>query len=157
MSKVESLAKELRETGEKLSDTAVITKILSTLPSTYRSLRQAWLSLDEGNQTIQNLTSRLIDEEASLANYINSSETALVASKGKFKSRNISKSNTNDQKSSSHRFVRYNCGKRGHFAEEFMMPKKKHELKPKNMLAFSAALKKMMKRHGFLIVEPRCI
>lgn len=64
VSKVESLAKQLRETGEKLSDTAIITKILSTLPSTYRSLRQAWLSLDESNQTIQNLTSRLIDEES---------------------------------------------------------------------------------------------
>lgn len=37
VSKVESLAKQLRETGEKISDTAIMTKILSTLPSTNRS------------------------------------------------------------------------------------------------------------------------
>lgn len=66
--------------GEQNQGIAVMTKILSTLPSTYRSLRQAWLSLDEKSQTIQNLTSRLVDEEASLANDESSSETALVTS-----------------------------------------------------------------------------
>lgn len=141
VSKVESLAKQLRETGEKISDTAVMTKILSTLPSTYRSLRQAWLSLDENSQTIQNLTSRLVDEEASLANDISSSETALVTSKGNFTSRNGNKQNTSkDQRKTSHRFMCYNCNKRGHFAKDCRLPKTKHDKKSNNMLAFSAAL-----------------
>lgn len=141
VSKVESLAKHLRETGEKISDTAVMTKILSTLPSTYRSLRQAWLSLDEESQTIQNLTSLLIDEEASLANDASSSEIALVTLKGNYQARNGNKQNSsNDQRSSSHRFVCYNFNKRGHFAKDCRLPKKKNDKKPNNMLAFSAAL-----------------
>lgn len=66
IAKVESLAKQLKENGKDISDTAIITKILSTLPSKYRSLRQAWISLDSAKQTIINLTARLLDEEASL-------------------------------------------------------------------------------------------
>ncbi|CAH2107713.1 unnamed protein product [Euphydryas editha] len=140
VSKVESLAKQLRETGEKISDTAVITKILSTLPPAYRSLRQAWLSVDEDSQTIQNLTSRLVDEEASLANDTSSNETALVMSKGNSKLRNGNEQNTsNDQRNSSHRFICYNCNKRGHFDRDCKKPKKRYnDRKPNNMLAFSA-------------------
>lgn len=62
IAKVENLAQQLKDTGETVSDIAIITKILGSLPSKFRSFRQAWLSLDEAKQTIQNLTSRLIDE-----------------------------------------------------------------------------------------------
>lgn len=41
---------------------------------------------------------------------------------------------------SSHRFVCYNCDKWGHVAKDCSMPKKKHDKKPNNMLAFNAAL-----------------
>lgn len=143
VSKVEGLAKELRECGEKLSDTAVITKILSSLPPTYRSLRQAWLSLDSDSQTIQNLTSRLIDEEASLVKDT-SSETALVTLKGNLKQgkqkEKPNSSSMSNLSNTSHRFVCYNCNKRGHFAKECRAPKKlfrKNE-KQQNMLAFNA-------------------
>lgn len=61
IAKIESLAKQLRENAEEISDTAIITKILSTLPPKYRSLRQAWISLDPSKQTIINLTARLLD------------------------------------------------------------------------------------------------
>lgn len=38
---VENLGKEIRETRESLSDVAIITKIIGTLPSKYQNFRQA--------------------------------------------------------------------------------------------------------------------
>lgn len=79
IAKVENLAQQLRDTGEGLSDIAIMTKILGSLPPKFRSFRQAWLSLDETKQTIQNLTSRLLDEDTSLSTP-DSSEVALASS-----------------------------------------------------------------------------
>lgn len=66
IAKVENLARQLKEAGEEVSDIAIITKILGSLPQKFRSFRQAWLSMDETKQTIKNLASRLIDEDTSL-------------------------------------------------------------------------------------------
>ncbi|KAH9637216.1 hypothetical protein HF086_016238 [Spodoptera exigua] len=82
IAKVESLAKQLKESGETISETAIITKILSSLPSKYRSVRQAWMSLDPKNQTVINLTARLLDEEASLS-IEDDNEIALLVAKQK--------------------------------------------------------------------------
>ncbi|CAH2108876.1 unnamed protein product [Euphydryas editha] len=141
ISKVENLAKQLKENGEKISDTAIMTKILSTLPSKYRSLRQAWLSLDPHSQTIQNLTARLLDEEASLT-IKEESESALVAvkhTKRKNKFQNENNSSISNQHNK-HRFVCYNCNKRGHYARDCRAPKKSERFssKEQKMLAFSA-------------------
>lgn len=142
VSKVEGLAKQLRESGEKISDTAIITKILTTLPMSYRSLRQAWLSLDPQSQTIHNLTSRLIDEKASLANEP-SNEMVLVASRRDSKPKQAEyrrNQKTGMSNTGSHRFVCYNCNKRGHFTRECKAPKKSghrnHE--QEGMSAFNA-------------------
>lgn len=141
VAKVENLAKQLKESGEEISTTAVMTKILSTLPAKYRSLRQAWLSLDPKSQTIHNLTARLLDEEASLTNE-EEAESALVAVKHaatqpKFQNKNMHKSSQSGQHSQ-HRFVCYNCNKRGHFARDCRAPKKSgNKPQEQKMLAFS--------------------
>lgn len=78
IAKVENLAKQIKAAGETISDAAIMTKILNTLPQKYRNIRQAWFSLDEKKQTISNLTARLIDEEASLTAF-EETESALAS------------------------------------------------------------------------------
>ncbi|KAF2886867.1 hypothetical protein ILUMI_19306 [Ignelater luminosus] len=77
ITKVENLAKQIKGAGDEVSDTSVITKIISTLPYKYRNFRQAGLSLAENKQTLQNLTAILIEEENSLATVEASEEANL--------------------------------------------------------------------------------
>lgn len=96
VSKVESLAKHIRETG----DSAIMTKILSS-----------WLSLDDNKHTISNLTARLLDDEVNLEKY-EVSDTALATLSSKKNKRN-SRSQT----------ICYNCRKRGHITKYCKAPK----------------------------------
>jgi len=53
--KVQNMARQLEDVGEKVSDVAVMAKILASLPSKYNSLITAWDSVDVENQTLNNL------------------------------------------------------------------------------------------------------
>ncbi|GBP61070.1 Retrovirus-related Pol polyprotein from transposon TNT 1-94 [Eumeta japonica] len=149
ISKVENLAKQLKESGESVSEMAIITKIIGTLPLKYRSIRQAWMSLDPTQQTLNNLTARLLDEESSLASVEEQETALLVVNKGW---KNVPKQNgprscgsgTSQNKTTKHRFECYNCGKRGHFSKECRFPKqnkpRKHLKESSDMLAFNVEI-----------------
>lgn len=58
ISKLRNLVQQLKDMGEVISDTMVITKVLTTLPSELNHFHSAWESTSEVDQTIDNLTSR---------------------------------------------------------------------------------------------------
>jgi gag-polypeptide of LTR copia-type len=57
------MADELRSVNSAVSDETLIVRILQTVPPSYRSLLSAWDSVPREDQTIANLTGRLVTEE----------------------------------------------------------------------------------------------
>lgn len=100
VSKIRNLVRQLKDSGEVISDKMVIARVLSTLPSELSYFQSAWESTAATDQTIENLTSRLSTEELRLeSKFANESADALVAKKY----------------GASGRLVKcFNCGKRGH-------------------------------------------
>lgn len=63
ISKLENLSRQLKQLGEPISESMLITKILMTLPDTYRHFYSAWDSMNSENRTLEKLTARLMVEE----------------------------------------------------------------------------------------------
>ena len=63
ISKVENLARRLKDLGEEPSASSVITKILCSLPPSYRHIVSAWDATPRDQQTLSTLTARLLKEE----------------------------------------------------------------------------------------------
>jgi len=64
ISKLENLNRQLQQLlGEPISESMLITKILMTLPDSYRHFYSAWDSIDSANRTLKKLTARLMVEE----------------------------------------------------------------------------------------------
>ena len=61
ITKVESLARRLKDLGDEPKETDVITKIICTLPASYRGLRSAWDSTPADEQTLANLTASPVE------------------------------------------------------------------------------------------------
>lgn len=64
ISKLENLAQQLKDLGETISTSMLITRILTTLPTSFSHFTSAWESTSTDDQTLENLTSRLLIEEA---------------------------------------------------------------------------------------------
>jgi hypothetical protein len=63
ISTIEALARQLNEIGSPISEGLIMTKIIMTLPSNYRSFLSAWNNCDEKNKTLKLLEVRLLAEE----------------------------------------------------------------------------------------------
>ena len=63
ISKVENLARRLKDLGEEPTSSSVITKILCSLPASYRHIVSAWDATTKDQQTLDILTARLLRDE----------------------------------------------------------------------------------------------
>lgn len=64
ISKLENIVQQLKDLGEEVSPSMIITKILMTLPPSFNHFYSAWESTAADQQTLSNLTSRLLMEES---------------------------------------------------------------------------------------------
>lgn len=116
ISKLQSIVQQMKDLGENISDNIVITKILMSLPSEFAHFASAWESTAENLQTIENLTSRFVMEEACIGNKQKSEvDEALTAKKFRKSSKNSgTKSGTC-----------FKCNKGGHFMRDCLTKSKK--------------------------------
>ena len=63
----ENIIKKIKDAGEKISESAIIGKLLSSLPARFSSLCTAWESTAKDEQKLSNLIARIIREDTRLA------------------------------------------------------------------------------------------
>lgn len=120
------MAAQLADLGERISDVAIMAKILASFPSKYNPLKTAWDSVAVAEQTISNLQERLLKEEARLA-YDDETANALAAlsvqrkHKGKHSSQGSTQRGQPKDKSE---VECYFCHKKGHFARDCRQKKR---------------------------------
>lgn len=121
ISKLENLAYRLRALNQTIDDEMLMSKILSTLPESYRHFRTAWESTPVQDRTVTNLTSRLISEEAMSKN-VESEKSLAFSAAGKLcykckKPGHVSKFCKTWESAGTSKAVKcYGCGKPGHIA-----------------------------------------
>lgn len=126
LSKIESLVKQLKDVQENLSDSAICSKVLNSLPSKYNAFRTAWDSVVQNQQNIENLTARLLKEESRM--FVDEAETnklalqvkALQAKLDSMQAKQPEKksSEKRDIKKLKKRTTCNYCKKKGHWARE---------------------------------------
>ncbi|XP_019700262.1 uncharacterized protein LOC109504512 [Harpegnathos saltator] len=115
VSNVEQMARQLEDLGHKQDEITVITKILHSLPASFRSMISAWDSVSRNEQTLANLLSRLMKEENFAQSFSElkvsggDESTALYAKKSKY-----FKKSKPDKKTFKGKC--FNCDEKGHMA-----------------------------------------
>lgn len=82
ISKLKQITQQLKDLGETVSESMIITKILMTLPSDFSHFYTAWESTSTEQKTLDNLTARLMMEESRLVSLPSTTTSnALIAKK----------------------------------------------------------------------------
>jgi transposase InsO family protein len=61
---IESMANQLNDMGVSVDEIDIVTKIIVTLPPSYKHIVSVWDNMDDSKKTLQSLRSRLFKEEA---------------------------------------------------------------------------------------------
>ena len=129
VAKVENIARQLKDIGEEVSDTMIMAKLLSTLPTKYNTFASVWDSVDAVNQTLSNLRERLLREESRMT-IMDSVDTALAATTI-FKQQGNDHRHTGNNANSKKNLICNFCKRPGHIAR-FCFSKKRSKNKNKN-------------------------
>lgn len=121
ISKLQKMAKQLEDLGDKISENMLITKILMTLPGEYNHFFASWEATAREERTLKNLTSRLSMEETRLGIRPSNSEAFLAKGKTQRKLTNTNKKQTNQ----SSKGKCFKCGEFGHWKRECTMKSEK--------------------------------
>lgn len=122
ISKLEDFSSQLKDLGEEIPTSMLITKILMTLPPNYSHFHSAWESTSVNDRTLKNLTSRLMVEEARMS--ANDGESNSNA----FSARSYSKPRSFHTKPSGIRPGKcYQCNRSGHWRRDCPTLKKTGE------------------------------
>lgn len=70
IAKIETIVQQLKDLGETITDSMVLTRVIMTLPVEYKHFISAWESTEKSSQTIELLTNRLMIEESRVTNGI---------------------------------------------------------------------------------------
>ncbi|RLU19983.1 hypothetical protein DMN91_008542 [Ooceraea biroi] len=122
VAKVENLARKLKDVGEVLSEVAINTKILMTLPGKFNPLITAWDRVPVKDQTRANLIEHLTKEEQRLT-VTDATELALATSdfgkrKMKVNSNKKFENSSSGNIKSKKEVEYYFCHKKGHYAKD---------------------------------------
>lgn len=121
IAKIENMARQLRDVGERVSDITIMAKIIGSLPSKYSAFITAWDSVDPDRQTQAYLTERLIKEEARMTtNDEAASALAATSARERNTSQEEQREKTQQQGGSSQQQRRsvecFYCHNKGHIA-----------------------------------------
>lgn len=123
--KLEKITHSMKALGEQIPDSMIMTKILMMLPKEYAHFYSAWDSVSSDQQTVNNLTSRLLLEEERLGNCRKIEDIALVTRKTQ------NDTLKSDAKKNRKWIPNCNfCKKRGHLMKDCWFRKKKENETP---------------------------
>lgn len=140
LSKLMEVVQQMRDQGENVSESMVMTKVLMSLPAAYNHFYSAWESTIAENQTMANLRARLMAEELRLQSQGQVENVEALVAKRNFPKKNNSKTGrfSNQNKKGS---VKGNgtpkgncflCGETGHWKRDCAQNKNKFKAKQGN-------------------------
>lgn len=115
VARVKNMSQQLKDVGEPVTNTTVMAKILAGLTSKYSAFQTVWDNVEEHQQTVENLTERLIREEARLAAGSETTEALAALKVTGAKKKTSGSWNKNGSKKD---IECYKCKAKGHFARE---------------------------------------
>lgn len=116
-SRIESIASRMKDFGEPVSDQSLNSKIVHGLPTEYKHFISSWLATSKGDQTYDNLLSRLQAEEAIIKGSETEESVALNV--------RVDKGRKFDKKRKNKKDIQcYYCHKDGHFKKDCRLRKK---------------------------------